>query len=68
MTHPFHPHCDRSFPGLHRGLARREDRVVLQDADDTVFRLLIRRTDLSAPNPRVALAEGRVRFPVPDLV
>lgn len=68
MIHPFHPQFGRSFLLLHHGPASGEDRVLLQGADGTTFWLLTRWTDLAAPDPYIALAEGRARFRAPDLV
>ena len=53
---------------LHRTPSCDGGHLFLQEPDGTTFSVLTKWTDLASPDPHVAVAGGRARFRLPDLV
>ena len=68
VTHPFHPLAGQEFGFAFRRSNWGEDRVFVFTADGSVRSFPAGWTDAAAADPFVAVAAGRSRFRVDDLL
>jgi hypothetical protein len=68
VTHPFHPWCGREFVFLTARHTWGEDRVFFFAEDGTQKSLPRAWTDAATVDPFVAVADGRCRLRVVDLL
>jgi hypothetical protein len=68
VTHPFHPLAGRVFDVVVRKKNWADDRVFFFGDDGHMGSLAAGWTDIDGPDPFVAIAAGRSRFRVEDLV
>ena len=68
VTHPYHPLHGRVFKLVRRGQVGRERRVWFQNDAGQLISLAESWTSLGAVDPFVALAKGRARTRISDLL
>lgn len=68
MTHPFHPMSGRQLVCIGRRYNRYGTRLLLRVDDGSVYSVPRQWTDLVAPDPEIALGEGRGLLRVTDLL
>jgi hypothetical protein len=68
VTHPFHPFRGRQLVCIGERENRSGKRLLLRVDDQTICSVPPRWTDLAAPDPEVAMGQGRALLRLVDLM